>query len=696
MFHPSQRKCGVVLTCLLLFVSVTLLMSRAANADTQPLDVVVLVDSSGSMLLTDPLSLRKEGVRLFVELLEGTDRVALMSFDSKPTLKVPLAGKLEKEKTVTDPMVNAIAALPTKGEYTDIGLAVEAASELLATTGRANAIKSIILLSDGRFDPMPDRGNVESLVKELTETTLAKIADKGVRVYSLAFSSQADIGLLEKIAQKTGGFFWFTPTAEKIHESFADLLLIAKKPQVLSFDEQGFYVDELVEEATFYIAKDSGMPVSLLSPDESRYTNSSNEETIRWYSSRKFEVITIFDPLAGNWKISGANLEEGYATLLTKLTLRSTWPTAITVDDPTLLEVQLYDNEKPLALSSMSALINCSFQIVSSDVISEPILDAELRDDGKHGDKKSGDGVFSAYVALPNIGRYRLKVFAKSPTFSREQILPFQVESPFLTLEALDSESFEGLGLSELKHKKKEDGHGSHKKPDVHAESNSHANNSSHASNWFVVKINQTNEKISDAAVTVIAQKNGKKDKMTFRAVAAKEPSYFFVSDEILKSGTYQVYAVLKAKKNSKNKLLKKSNSILFKKNKVESLHKKPEEEKKVEAEVKPEVIEPSDKPNNSVLSELIAVSILIFLGFSACAFKLLRSGIKKSDQITIPALPNDFSQIMAEIERTASLSEIDLSDPRFKSDPDSQEESYHDSLRTDQNATSLELRNEE
>jgi Ca-activated chloride channel family protein len=48
-------------------------------------DIILLIDSSGSMKQTDPRNYRKEAPKLFISLLDKDDRVGIMSFGDAAT-----------------------------------------------------------------------------------------------------------------------------------------------------------------------------------------------------------------------------------------------------------------------------------------------------------------------------------------------------------------------------------------------------------------------------------------------------------------------------------------------------------------------------------------------------------------------------------------------------------------------------------
>jgi uncharacterized protein (TIGR03503 family) len=618
-------------------VLLTMLFSiLPAFGNTKDLDVVLLLDSSGSMLMTDPLNLRIEGIELFVELLGETDRVSLISFDEKPKVVVPL-GKIDRAEFKRN-----LESVQTRGEYTDIGLAFELASQILRENGRADSEKVIVLLSDGKFEPHPDRGKAEELTNALVDKTVPNELANGIRTFALAFSMEADRRLLENISNKGGGLFWYTPTSEEIHESFADLLLSSKRPQVATMGEHGFFVDELVEEATFYVTKQSGAQLMLVAPDERMY-HSGDSQNIRWYRGKNFEVITIKDPIAGSWHVVGANLNDGYATLLTKLSLDTKWPTFVIAEEPTKITANLMEGEKPLALSSMSALLTMKVQVSSDDKVSEPLIEADLRDDGQHGDSVAQDGVYSAYLALPDRGRYHLRVMAESPTFEREQLLPFEVESEIISLSKVSKEELnEVLGTS-------------HAKGDAHGEEES---------DNFLIKIDSP-KLLKGITVTLTAKAKKKSIKMHLQK--NKSGDIFFASSKELKPGKYQLQAEIKAEMKGRGAIHQKSSVLTYSNEEIVEIEEIPEEkhEKKVTTVQKTEPTEPE------VVGVTMPMIILTLLNLSVFGyfFFIIK---KKSGSVLDNALPSAVPQatlsMLVEIERLASESEVDFLDPRFGS----------------------------
>lgn len=426
----------------LLFIGVTLLgvCCVSAGAEERALkttskekvDAVLLLDGSGSMRVTDPGRLRDEGAKLFLEFLKPGDRVAIIEFSGDGRIVRPLE-PFERDQ------VGAVAAdvdkVGNSGEFTDIVAGLKLAKSILEASPREEANQVVVLLSDGKLDPNPAILSAAAARSTLIDQLLPSFKDEGLKVHTLAFGDLVDRELLDRIAADTEGSSWFTPSAAKIHESYADLFLVVKSPQVLPLTSKGFKIDAGIDEATFYINRESPeSEISLRSSDGTVMTPEDHPPSVRWFKGQKFDVVTVLQPRLGDWRINGLPSSDSFATVLTNLKLITDWPTAASLGSPLLLQARLYENEKPVVLREMAGATKYAFEITPSDKVSEPIIREFLFDDGTHGDKVAGDGIFSHDVELSELGEYRLKVIARAPTFERSQQVPFKMKPRMVEL----------------------------------------------------------------------------------------------------------------------------------------------------------------------------------------------------------------------------------------------------------------------
>jgi hypothetical protein len=403
-------------------------------------DAVLLLDSSGSMLKTDAQKLRFEGAKLFFKFLGDDDRFAIVTFSDKAKVVSELK---EFKKENAESIVRDIDAIKTEGQYSDILEGVKASAQILEASPRNDAERVIILLSDGKMEPNPAVGMAAVRTAELVNQVLPELKTKEVKVHSLAFSSQADKVLLGEIAAVTDGLSWFTGSSEDVHKSFADLFLAVKRPQVVPMRSRGFTLDGDVDEATFYITRDEGSKLTLVSPKGTEMTVERTPEWVTWFAGKNFDVITMHEPDIGEWQVHGGVSAESFATVLTNLKLVSDWPVFVRAEERAIVQARLYDGEKPVALPEMSGVIRYAFQITPTDRVAKPVVQDLLNDEGRDGDKIAKDGIFSRYAELNEPGEYKLSIVARGPTFERTQQVPFRVKPQLIRLEVVTPEDEE-------------------------------------------------------------------------------------------------------------------------------------------------------------------------------------------------------------------------------------------------------------
>lgn len=631
------------------------------NKPVEKIDAVLVLDASGSMLVTDPLRLRYEGAKLLAQFLKSGDRVAIVSFAESATVIRDLTEFAAGDEVSIQ---KSIEGIQSTGQYTNIHAGIQKARQILENSPRNDAAPAIILLSDGKMEPDGTTGTPEKLTSDLTETVLPELRKGGIKIYTLAFSDQADKGLLQEIAALTDGINWFTPTADQIHESFANLFLAVKKPQVVPLTKRGFKIDADVQEATFYINReDAEGEVSLLRPNGARITSASNDPSIKWFNGQKFDVVTIAAPEAGDWQIEGIKTNDGFATVLTNLKLVTDWPSNIYGGEKTIVEARLYEQDKPVSLPAMSGVIKYGFQITPTDKVSEPVVREFLFDDGSHGDKVEGDGVFTNEVILEEPGEYKLRVLAKAPTFERNQQLPFRVKPPIIALSVEDPESEGEFGHGEhaVEHSAETaPAHDQHAADTTHGESHEKDSiGTKHPTSNKVLVANLSEETSAFKKVLVkLYAVNAQKDRIEIPITQSKHSRLKYIAEASLlpNDGKYSLTAVLVGEGKRAAEVRYNSKTIEFEKISGDG---EPEQEIKVVEKKEEEV------PASPVLP--IILMTLLNVGGVAGIYFLLK-GQKVSEESELPELPSSekIAKAIELLRARMEVSEIDLTLPVF------------------------------
>ena len=184
---------------------------------TLMVDVLFLLDNSGSMIANDPKFITREVVTNFLMNLKEGFRVGMVIFDQDATL----IEALSDIDAVADAerFMKSLARIDYKGQFTNTPSGLERAIYELKSNGRENAEKIIILLTDG----IVDTGNKEQDIAGeawLRDQLAMDCKKAGIRVFGIAFTEMADFRLIQTIALKTEGEYFRAFNSEDIPAVF--------------------------------------------------------------------------------------------------------------------------------------------------------------------------------------------------------------------------------------------------------------------------------------------------------------------------------------------------------------------------------------------------------------------------------------------------------------------------------------------
>ncbi|CAD7773191.1 von Willebrand factor type A domain protein [Candidatus Methanoperedenaceae archaeon GB50] len=217
-----------------------------------PIDVMLIVDRSGSMRRTK-LADAKTAAKTFVDLLNSSeDRSGLVSFASRASLDQGLTFNQSDVKS-------AIDSLSAYG-MTAIGDGIHLATTELLNNGRSNATLVEILLSDG----FSNQGS-----NPLTRANEA--ANESITIYTIGLGAYVD-PRMPQIANITGGKYYYTPNSSQLEEVYKEIY------RELQHNTIPHYVD-VVEVTQRYIVDEGSFNVA---PDNVSTDPVTGETTIIW------------------------------------------------------------------------------------------------------------------------------------------------------------------------------------------------------------------------------------------------------------------------------------------------------------------------------------------------------------------------------------------------------------------------------
>ncbi|MEZ4330882.1 MAG: VWA domain-containing protein [Myxococcota bacterium] len=207
---------------LALGLTLPLVAPSAQAAAAPPIDVVFVLDNSGSMRAHDPDFLTRRAVLEFAHDLADRSRaqdfvarIGVVLFDEETTLALPLTPLVPE--TVETALAPALARLDYEGQRTRSADAIERALYALRTPSETAAAphQAIVLLTDGKLDT-GDPGRDLEAATWLREDLAAESLDRGIRIFGLAFTERADYQLLQALARKTGAAYYRAEHADEL------------------------------------------------------------------------------------------------------------------------------------------------------------------------------------------------------------------------------------------------------------------------------------------------------------------------------------------------------------------------------------------------------------------------------------------------------------------------------------------------
>ena len=210
---------------LIVAVGLTVLAAAQPGQAAQAVDVVFVLDNSGSMKTNDPSFLTREAVSNFADALaqnkELDGRVAVVLFDSKVVLAQPLTPI--GEAAARSELNFALSALDFSGQRTHTPAGIERAIYELREKGRGNSRRAIILISDGKIDTGDSQNDLE-VARWLQEDLAGESESNGIRIFGVAFTESADYQLMQSLARRTHARYYRAFEAAELASVVADVV----------------------------------------------------------------------------------------------------------------------------------------------------------------------------------------------------------------------------------------------------------------------------------------------------------------------------------------------------------------------------------------------------------------------------------------------------------------------------------------
>lgn len=207
------------------------------------LDLVMVIDSSGSMFKEGKMRMVKETVKFLIGELDERDRISLIKFNDQSTILTPLTPMTPENKKEFTQMVTK--QLRPKGQ-TDINGGLKDACEMLIRRSFVNNVSALFLLSDGVDTSDNDNNSFLRTLRYYFQEFKRKKMD--VRINSFGYGEDHDEKLLSMISGFHKGSFYYIKNLELVDECFIECLgylmsLFANSALIIvSFQKPGKFV----------------------------------------------------------------------------------------------------------------------------------------------------------------------------------------------------------------------------------------------------------------------------------------------------------------------------------------------------------------------------------------------------------------------------------------------------------------------
>ena len=441
MGQSVLRSFHALLTILLL----SLIAGMAAQAQEQAsqsqapelpdnIDVRFVVDVSGSMKRTDPDNLRAQAVPMLAEFMPEGARSGLWTFGRYVNMLVPLEAVDDQWR---QEMRDARSRIGSPGQYTHIGRALETATEDFWPGGGYDNTH-VVLLTDGMVD-VPEGEEASREERErILDDVLGHFREHGAHLHTIALSDEADRPLLEQLAAETGGHHAIARSDSELISAFLSAFGAASPTEEVPLENNGFAIDDSVDEFTALIFRDQGSDsAELVDPSGNRVTRDSLPEGSRWHRAETYDLVTIEDPATGRWEVDAMVGPDSRIKVVSELRMAAAdLPARFFASDILDLEVAFYEDGD---------------RLTDQDFLNVMDVRAEIRNAA--GDRRgtvrlSGDGVpangvFNGEIrTLTEPGQYEVRLIGEGETFQRSQRQQVTLAPPFDT-------EIQGVGTGE-------------------------------------------------------------------------------------------------------------------------------------------------------------------------------------------------------------------------------------------------------
>jgi len=383
------------------------------------LEVRVLVDVSARMKVSDPDNRRVDALKLFIKLLPNKAQAGIWMFDGMTTevIKPAKSGIGWKDQALKN-----LNKVHSTGKTGDIERALAVAS-LDWVEAEEGVNRHIVLLTDGKITSGSSKKANEASKGRVLLHQVERLKAAGVSVHAVGFTDDADLEFLEAIASGTSGWFDQAKFTDQLERAMLRVSKRLVNKNNIPLVANKFVIDDSIRQFTAVVFRKKGFGSTQLDdPEGMDFGRTSQRSGVEWYREKKFDIVTVTQPMAGTWRLIAAADPGNEVFISSNLQMAiEEMPKEIIAGNKTRIRMLMTDRGKLLKNSNMLGVIHASLEITNKRG------DKELVDMVQ--DMITGGYFFADIGENLKVGPHELVLRAKANTFERVENFSFRVKA---------------------------------------------------------------------------------------------------------------------------------------------------------------------------------------------------------------------------------------------------------------------------
>ncbi|MCL1884466.1 MAG: VWA domain-containing protein [Defluviitaleaceae bacterium] len=386
MHAIMQTVCVFVCIFVYLLFSVIFAQTLYASAaiPIDGIDAILVVDTSGSMRTADPERITLEAASLFMDMMETrSSRIGIIQFSDEVQTVMPLTPI--SDPSIRDNIRHEISQFVYRG-WTDIGLALRTAAQMLLDDPVPGNSPMILLFTDGRIELAAGDSANDRTVELSYDDAWWAVDSVGdfASIYTIGLNHDGTINeeFLREIASRTGASYYIVGEADALPQIFNEIFashIRSSITEVTTIVADGeTYADVSIPIPSAFVAEAniimlSSRPItSVRLFDPSGREVAFDDESYTLTYANRYSMIKVLEPMVGDWLLNVRGLPEDRITI--NLIYNYNVSIALSVDQPDIDERgPFFDPSYPIIVQAgfISPLPSSQIQTLFNESVAE-------------------------------------------------------------------------------------------------------------------------------------------------------------------------------------------------------------------------------------------------------------------------------------------------------------------------------------